>query len=174
MVFQSIREVLKNPAYATISVITSALIFVVALLIPNIELVGIVFESSVANLAEKFGIIASLLGSITTSFTFYSATILVLIAVLSGLNLSMSIYLFRTKASGLSQNVLGFLGFGTGAVGIGCSACGSIALASFIGGTLTFLPFAGAEFGLVGIILLVISIRSIGIRISKPLVCEIK
>ena len=59
---------------------------------------------------------------------------------------------------------------------MGCAACGSVILTAFLGtigagGLLLLLPFHGAEFGIIGLLLLCASIRYLIKKIAEPLVC---
>jgi hypothetical protein len=72
----------------------------------------------------------------------------------------------------------GFLGLMSGVIGMGCAACGSLLLTSFLSlagasAVLTFLPFRGGEFGIVGVILLGFSIFTVSKQIQNPGVCKI-
>ena len=69
----------------------------------------------------------------------------------------------------------GLFGITSGVVGMGCAACGSFLLTSmlsFVGasGILAFLPLGGGEFGILGVILLGISLYMTAKKIQNPAV----
>ncbi|MEK7094025.1 MAG: hypothetical protein AAB903_01645, partial [Patescibacteria group bacterium] len=79
----------------------------------------------------------------------------------------------EVRQSGIAT---GFLGIASGALGMGCAACGSFLLTSGLSlvgasGILVFLPLAGAEFGILGVILISISIYLTAEQIQNPAIC---
>lgn len=150
-----------------------------ALWFPNLALISAVLAEPDEPLAAKLGILLSLLGALGTNFSLFSATYTVAIAVLFGINTAMIVFLLkqrRTVAAG--QNiVLGSGGMASGALGIGCAACGSLvasAALSFVGGAgaVAAMPLNGGEFGLLGVALLLVSLFFISRNIAQP-VCAL-
>ncbi len=179
MLFQALQKVFRKPKYILLAFITSVVIFVFATWLPNIRLIATIIGSSDASFSQKLGIPISLLGSITTNFTVLSASYTVAIAILFGINIAMLVYFMKRKISEVKQSgtVTGFAGIASGILGIGCAACGSFLLTSgltFVGvsGILVFLPLAGSEFGILGVILLLISIYLTAKQIENPAVCK--
>jgi len=77
-----------------------------------------------------------------------------------------------------SLTFTGIGGFVSGMFGIGCAACGTILFAgllNLLGITwlLAYLPLHGAEFGVVGVALLALTLYSFAKRINDPLLCKI-
>ncbi len=180
MLFQALPKVFGNPAYVLIAGGVSLTVFALAVLLPNASLIGIVVGSPDIPFSQKLGIPLSLLGSIITNFTALSALSTIAIAILFGINVAMMVYFLRRKISEVKQAgiTIGFLGVTSGIVGIGCAACGSFLLTSALSlfgasGILAFLPLAGGEFGILGVILLAISIHSIAKQIQHPAICNI-
>ncbi len=180
MVLQALQKVFQKPAYAFLALVLSAMMFAFAAWLPNIRLIISVVGSPDASLSQKLGIPLSLLGSITTNFTLLSASYTIAIAVLFGVSVAMMVYFLRRKISEVKQDGIatGFLGVASGVVGVGCAACGSFLLASglaLIGASsiLAYLPLAGAEFGILGVILLSVSIYLTAKKIQNPAVCKI-
>ncbi len=195
MVFQALQKVFRKPLYAFLALITSAVVFAFAVWLPNLPLIVRVMGHPGITLSQKFDLPVSLLGSIVTNFTVLSVSYTIAIAVLFGINLAMIVYFLRRKIvevrqSGLPAGPLrrnfseaskagittGFLGFASGVLGMGCAACGSFLLTSGLSlvgasGILAFLPLAGAEFGILGVILISISIYLTAKQIQNPAVC---
>lgn len=180
MIFQALQKVFSRATYVFTALATSAVIFAFAAWLPNIRLIASVVGSSDASFSQKLGIPISLLGSIATNFTMLSASYTIAIAVLFGVNLAMVIYFLKRKISEVKQTgiTMGFLGIASGVLGVGCAACGSFLLTSGLSlvgasGILAFLPFAGVEFGIIGVILLSVSIYLTAKQIQNPAVCKI-
>jgi len=117
-----------------------------------------------------------LFGSIQTNFSPTSATYTIAIAVLFGINIALLAYYIRSRQSSVisSGATLSISGLVSGVFGIGCAACGTFILTSFLSafgavGVLSFLPFSGEEFGFLGVGLLVYSIYVISRKINSPL-----
>mgnify|MGYP000431893244 CR=1 FL=1 len=180
MLFQALQKVFRKPLYVFIALITSAVMFVFATWLPNFRLIASVIGSSDASFSQKLGIPISLFGSISTNFTTLSALYTIAIAILFGVSLAMVVYFMRRKISEVRQSgtVAGFVGVASGVLGIGCAACGSLILTSGLAlfgasGVLAFLPLAGGEFGILGVILLLVSIYFTAKQIENPAVCKI-
>lgn len=178
MVFQALRKVFRKPIYALIALIMSFTMFALAVWLPNISLIVSVMSHSGISFSDKLNLPVSLLGSIATNFTSLSASYTIAIATLFGVNLSMVVYLLRRKVTEVEKNgvATGFLGITSGVLGVGCAACGSLALTSvlaFFGasGALALLPLAGGEFGILGVALLSVSIYLTAKQIQNPAVC---
>lgn len=180
MIFRAFKKVFQKPLYAVIWAMTSLTAFVLAVWLPNIGLVADVLFSS-GSLSERFSLPLSLLGSISTNFSILSASFVIATVILLGVNLAMVIFFFRCRSDGFNRAgaATGFIGTASGALGVGCVACGSgtlliTALLTLIGvGALTqLLPFKGQEFSVVGIIFLIASIYFTARQIEKPNVCK--
>ncbi|MSR71574.1 MAG: hypothetical protein EXS50_02830 [Candidatus Taylorbacteria bacterium] len=180
MLFQALQKVFRKPTYALLALAVSLTIFTFAVWFPNIRLIATVISSDDTSFSQKFGIPISLLGSIITNFTTFSALSMIVIAILFGVNVAVIVYFLRRKIGEVKQSGIatGFLGITSGVVGIGCAACGSFLLTSglaLIGAVsiLAFLPLAGGEFGIIGVILISASIYLTAKQIQNPAVCKI-
>ena len=184
-------EVFANSSYIALASTLAIAAFIFAVWLPNFGLIGEVFSTSSAPLAAKLKVAISLLGGIGTNFSFLSAGYTIAIAALFGINLAMIVYfLKRTRLrqgfggqarAGLSRQNLaaGVGGIASGALGIGCAACGSFilstALSSFgAAGALAILPLRGGEFGILSVVLLAFSLILISRKIAAPLTCNVK
>ena len=70
----------------------------------------------------------------------------------------------------------GFGGIASGALGIGCAACGSFILTATLSSVgaasaLAILPLRGGEFGILSVILLATSLVVVSNKIAEPLMC---
>jgi len=166
--------------YGLIDVAVIIVVFFFATWLPNFRLLWGVLGSSGVPFLDKLGLPLNLIGGIATNFTLFSASYTIAIAVLFGMNIAMIIYFLRRKIADARQAGIstGFLGIASGVLGIGCAACGSFILMNiltFIGASwvLSYLPLAGAEFGILGVSLLAISIYLTSRQIQNPTVCKI-
>lgn len=180
MIFQALQKVFRKPSYILLALITGVVMFTFATWLPNIRLIATIVGSPDVSFLQKLEIPISLLGSITTNFTLLSATYTIAIAILVGVNMAMVIYFLRRKISEVKQAGIatGFLGVISGVLGVGCAACGSFLLTSgltFVGASsvLAYLPLAGGEFGILGVLLLSFSIYLTAKKIQNPAVCKI-
>lgn len=180
MVIQALQKVFRKPMYIFLALITSLVVFAFAVWLPNIPLIVKVMGHPGIPLTQKLDLPISLLGSIVTNFTLLSASYTIAIALLFGVSVAMTVYFLRRKISEVKQAGIatGFLGVASGVVGVGCAACGSFLLTNglaLIGasGVLAYLPLAGGEFGILGVILLSVSIYLTAKQIQNPAVCKI-
>ncbi len=179
MLFQALRKVFRKPSYALLAFITGLAVFAFAVWLPNISLIVSVMAHPGIPLSRKLDLPISLLGSIATNFTLLSASYTIAIAVLFGIYFAMIVYFLRRKISQVKQGGMaaGFFGVASGALGVGCAACGSLLLTSILSffgasGALALLPLVGGEFGILGVILLAVSLYLTAKQIQNPAVCR--
>lgn len=178
---QAFKKVFRNTAYQATAVFVALGVFLVSVYAQNLALVGSILSSS-AGVGAKAKFLFSLLGGIHTNATLLSATNIIVLSVLFGVNISMMVYVIkrnRAARNSVADTGRSLSGIVFGALGIGCSACGSLILtpllASFgASGFLAALPLKGTEFGFVGVILLIVSIWFLGKKINDPLVCPVE
>jgi len=183
MMHVALRRVYSRPFYVVLTVITAALTLSVLLLLPNQSLLFSILLSPAVSVASKVVFFVSLHGTLFSNFTWFTGTYTVLIAALFGINASLLwFYVSRTRQVTKTDSTLTFTGIGgfvSGLFGIGCAACGTIIVSGFlklfgIAWLLTYLPLHGAEFGVLGVILLSLTTYSLAKRINDPLVCPVK
>jgi hypothetical protein len=99
---------------------------------------------------------------------------------LFGLDVAMILYFLNRRIVDVKEAGIGtgFLGITSGVLGMGCAACGSFLLTSVlslfgVSWLLSYLPLAGEEFGIVGVLLIAISIYLTAKKIQNPAVCKI-
>ncbi len=179
MVTTALRKVFRRPAYLLLALAASAMLFALAVWLPNLRLVITILGSPDTSLVQKLTIPFSLLGAIATNFNRLAAASTVAIAVLFGVNLALVVYFLRRRIAAVKRSgvATGLLGVASGALGMGCAACGSLLLtvSLTLGGAssiLTRLPFGGGEFEALGVLLLVAAIRLTARQIQNPAACQ--
>lgn len=179
MLVRALRQVFRKPAYALLAFAVGATVFAFAVWLPNIPLIVQVMGHPGVPLIQKLELPVSLLRSIATNFTPFSASYTVAIAVLFGVDFAMIVYFLRRRVDDATHGgvAAGFFGIASGAIGMGCASCGSFLLTStlsFFGaaGILAALPLQGGEFGIFGVILLGASLVVTARQIQNPAVCR--
>ncbi|MFT7644806.1 MAG: uncharacterized membrane protein YjfL (UPF0719 family) [Candidatus Paceibacteria bacterium] len=177
-----LRRVFRHVRYILGATGVAFTVLSAALLLPNLSIIiQVVFSGSVS-FGTKISFVVSLYGSLFTNFTLLSAFFVVLTAVFFGINIALLTYYIRRrqiKNHNTTHHLSSIGGLLSAALGIGCVACGSVVLTSVFGlfgagGLLLLLPFNGAEFGMLGILLLLFSIYYLIRKIQDPIVCPIK
>ena len=180
MVIQALQKVFRKPQYTILALVISAAVFAFAVWLPNLPLIVQIMGHPGISFSQKLDLPISLLGSIVTNFTLLSASYTIAIAILFGINVSMIVYFLRRRVDEVKQAGLatGLFGITSGVVGMGCAACGSFLLMSTLSlvgasGILAFLPLNGGEFGILGVILLGVSLYMTAKKIQNPAICKI-
>lgn len=176
----ALGQVFAHPSYIALAGALAIVAFLLAVWLPNLGLLGDVFFESGAPLAAKLGIALSLLGGIGTNFSPLTAGSTIAIAVLFGISAAMIVYLLKQRrVAAAGQNIaIGSDAVASGVVGIGCAACGSLILGGVVpvlgtAGALALLPLNGAEFGILSIVLLFVSLLLISRNIAEPAACPL-
>ena len=174
----ALRQVFAHPSYAALAGVLAIAAFLLAVWFPNLGLLAEVFAGSNAPLAAKLGIALSLLGGIATNFSLLSAGYTVTIAILFGMSGAMIVYLLKQKrVAAAGRNIaIGSGGVASGVLGVGCAACGSLILGAAFpslaaAGALAALPLDGAEFGILSVALLAVSLFLVSKSIAEPAAC---
>ncbi len=174
-------EVFANISYIALASALAIVVFLFAVWFPNFSLIGEVFNTSSAPLAIKLKLAWSLLGGISTNFSLLSAGYTIAIAMLFGINLAMITYFLKRARARLARQDMaaGIGGIASGALGIGCAACGPFILSTMfsslgVAGAFAILPFRGGEFGILSVVLLAFSLVLISKKIAAPLTCNVK
>lgn len=179
MIRRAFTKVFSRPAYIALALVAGMSVLLFVLWFPNLGLIASVIASPDATLVEKINLPISLLGSISTNFSFFSASYTVAVSLLFGVYSALMVYFLRRRIEVTNGGaVTGILGIASGVIGIGCAACGSIAastILSLIGvsGVVALLPLGGSEFGIIGIVLFLVAIRTLAKQIETPAVCRI-
>ena len=107
----------------------------------------------------KWNILIALLEGLSTNMTTFSLGVLIVTAVLTGMNLTLLVQrLSSLKNSGKLRLMVGGSSV-IGIIGSGCAACGlSLLTIIGLGGSLSYLPFRGTEISIITIIILIYSL----------------
>ncbi len=175
---RSFANIFKNPLYVTLATAVGLLMFALATLLPNRSLLFSVLADSSVAFESKITLPISLLGSIATNFTPLVAFSIVITAVLVGVNAALIVQILMRGEMIWSGPATGATGIFSGILGVGCAACGSLILSAILGtaagaSIIAVLPLRGGEFGIIGILLLLVSTYLLGRQILRPPVCEI-
>jgi hypothetical protein len=182
MILTGLRLIFARPTILLLAAGLAILAFVIAALLPNLGLAWQIVSSGAISLADKVNVVASLIGSIGTGTSGLSIAMTVAIAILFGANGAAVAFLLRQRTQGFvgaTQATTSLAGLATGIAGVGCAACGTVAIGPVLsllglGGTLAFLPFGGQEFSLLAIALLVGSLLLAAKRAAMAPSCAIR
>ncbi|MEO8187186.1 MAG: hypothetical protein ABI580_07455 [Burkholderiaceae bacterium] len=173
-------QVFVYPSYIALAGVLAILAFLLAVWFPNLGLIGEIFSDPNAPLAAKLSLALSLLGGIGTNFSLLSAAYTIAIAVMFGITAAMIIYLLRqNRGASAGQNIaIGSGGLASGALGIGCAACGSLILGAVfpsvaVAGALAVLPLKGEEFGILSVALFFVSLLLVSKNIAQATACPL-
>jgi hypothetical protein len=165
--YKKLFSIYKKPYAVLLTFAVALLVFTAAVWLPNIVIIMTVWSSASVTVGEKIAFMGNLYQSIGTNFTFISATYTIVIALLFGIQVTLLQHYIKTVKTSRSSlrrvNGTGIGGVVAGIFGIGCAACGTFVLSSFLsligaGGLVALLPFGGEEFGFLGVALLGYSI----------------
>lgn len=181
MLWRVLRRVYAHPSYWALSAAVSGLTLSLMVLLPNMAVLSAVLFSPAVSALSKVAFVGALYGSLVTNFTIVSAVSVVLISGLFGINAALLGY-FIKRARGVGKvratRTTTLSGMVAAVLGVGCAACGSAVLVVVlkligIAWIISYLPLHGAEFGLIGVGLLLLTTRSLARKISDPLVCPL-
>jgi len=174
-VLQPILIVLQKPSYALIALGVTLALLLIASWLPNRGFLSYIIRSDAFSLIDKLAFIFSLKG-LTINATRLSLSLLIITAILSGINIALLTYYLKTRvflerAAGATA-----LGIAGSLIGIGCASCGSVILASLFGfagsaSVIGILPFKGLELGIAGLLLVAFSTSIVARKIDQSLVC---
>ena len=145
----------------------------------NHSLVSFALSADFLDASEKlklmYGIVPTLINSTKGVSLFFT----IIAFVLSGINIALLVYYMTHRVKIQHAAGVGVIGIVISMVGVGCGACGSVLLTTLLGvgtGTqlLGWLPFAGIEFSLISIVIVIASSVYLLQTINKPDICPIK
>ncbi|MFB6194271.1 MAG: hypothetical protein ABEI75_04330, partial [Halobaculum sp.] len=157
------RLVLTAPAYAVLAVLAAVVAltgFVVSL---NLTLVMDVVVNGALPLRNRLTVFVELFPFVGTSFGPVQGSLLLVVAGLTGVDVSMAVYHFTQHGVSLREGSTSAAGVVLGTLGAGCAACGSAVLVGLlslfgVSGSILFLPLDGLEFALAAVVVLTLSI----------------
>jgi len=156
------RLVVTIPLYTIIAAVAAVLGLTLFVLSQNLPLTGFLLTGSLP-LDSRVVILTQQYPFVGTNYDAIQGVLLLVTALLIGVNTAMLVYHVREHALSAAQGTTSVAGVVLGTLGAGCAACGSAVLAgvlSLFGATasLTFLPLEGLEFALVAVVALVLSV----------------
>jgi hypothetical protein len=157
------RLVLTLPTYAVVALVAAVAALTVFVVSLNVTLVLDLVVGGSLPLSSRLVVLTELYPFVGTSFHWSQGVLLLVVALLSGVDVAMAAYHFREHGLDVQQGGAGAIGLVLGTLGAGCAACGSavlLGLLSLFGvtSTLLFLPLDGLEFALLALVVLVLSI----------------
>lgn len=174
------RLVLSVPTYAGFASVTGFLSLTVFVSSLNLSLVQFALTGDLS-MAARATILLNLYPFVGTAFDALQGSLLVVVAVLFGVDLSMVTYHLQEHGVSLSGGGGSAVGAVLGALGAGCAACGSavlVGILSMFGITtsLLFLPLDGLEFAVLALVTLTLSIYWVadGMRGGHVAGCPVK
>ena len=174
----SFRLVFSKKFYIFLALIITILFFIGGVILTTVHFLKLFFSYTQPDFYIRSGVISKTWNFFGENSTVWSKYLLVIVSVLSGINISMFLFYLKRRIKLERSLGTGFFGTIVGLLGIGCASCGSIFLSSIFGyaavtSFLGILPFQGQEIGVVGILLLLISIYLIANKIQNPNSCKI-
>jgi len=177
----SLFKIFAKPSYFILAASSALFIFSFIKLSTNIYFLKNIILSDSISFFSALKIAANLIFDSEIHINAVSNALSAAVSVLAGINVSLFVFYIKLrKASiGVKNGAPGIFGFLSGIMGIGCIPCGSIFFTSFLplfsmGWIVALLPFRGAEFSILSIILLAWSIKVILQNINTPTVCPVK
>ncbi len=173
---KTIMTILIKEGYIIVLLILFVAMFLLYSLIPNMSEV-----SNLSRLDTDFNgdgqiLIQGLLALMVHSGEGTLLPVL-LLSLASALAMTLMVKYYKVHGKFLiSSGGAGVLGAVAGVLGIGCVACGTLALTTVLGlfglgFVIRFLPFGGIELYYMSIVLILVSIIQLIYIIKKPLVC---
>lgn len=177
-VVASLKTVFSRPWYIGLALAVALTLLFLAIWLPNISFLKHITVSNTYSFSDKVAILWSSLGFIKTNSTPVTRTLIITVIILSGVNVSLLAFYLKNRIKLEKAAGSGVLGTIAGLLGVGCTSCGSVLLSSIFGlsataGFIGVLPLKGAEFGIVGILILTLSIYLIAKKIQTPFVCKV-
>lgn len=175
MYLQKLKSIYRNAWSWIITLLVFFAFLSLIVILQNLELIQVVSNSGTLSIAQKIKTLLSLYGSLESNASTFSLVSTLILGILFAIHIVVFIKVIkeRKKLAGAT----GVLGMLTGLFGVGCAACGSLLItgvfATGAGVLLTALPFSGVEFSILGIILLVISLRKLLKQYQEPVVCSV-
>lgn len=174
----SLKTVFRHPTYTIVAILVALFLLLLAIWLPNLTFLRHVADSDTYSLSAKLNIYWTSIGFLKTNFTVLTRTFTIIVVALSGINIAMLTFYIRNRIKLEKAAGIGIVGTAAGLLGVGCTSCGSVILSSIIGigasnSFLGFFPLKGAEFGILGTIIILFSIYLIAHKIKNPNLCKI-
>ena len=177
-ILPAFRLVFSRWHYILLVFVVAIIFFWGTVLLQSISFLKFASTYTPSEFWARFRIIFQVWGFFKINSTLWSRWLVFLVSILAGINFSMLIFYLRRKIKLEKSAGTGFVGIIVGIFGVGCASCGSVVLSSIFGYTATTnflatLPFHGIEIGILGLLLLLLSIYLLASKIQNPSVCKI-
>ena len=178
-VLKSIKLIFSKAGYIFITFLSAWLIIASVSILPNRGLLGIIWKSSYLNWPDKLIFFFKLSFNIFYNQGLFNNLFLPFVSLAFGMTVALLVYYTSRQIKIGKEAGLGLLGIIAGVIGVGCGACGSVAIASILGvgasAQLTGeLPLKGLEFSIISLILLGVSFVFLSKKVNQPPVCKIE
>lgn len=170
----------RRPYNVALALGSALLVFFATTSVGSYSLMSYIVRENSLPLSEKLSLLSHILRSPLYSPISAETMFLAVLALLIGINITLTIFYIRLHQSapsktGTASSIGGLI---ASVLGIGCAACGSLLLTSFAAsfgglGALSLLPYGGEEIGYLGAVLLFVSSIVLVRGINKPAVCTI-
>jgi len=162
--------VVRKPRYGMLGLGVATVIMIIFSWLPNW---GLIQQTANPRL------MIALIGSLLTNYHTLDLVMLLSSALLAGLQTAMVMAHLSLKVKVGQEAGLSVVGIVSSLLGVGCASCGSILITSLFGIGTTgviaqYLPLGGMEFGLVGIVILVVMIMMTAKKLHEAKFCQIK
>ncbi|MBI2314448.1 hypothetical protein HYU93_00085 [Candidatus Daviesbacteria bacterium] len=160
--------------FIILSLVLAFIYLILSVYLMNFTLVKLTITGSYP-MGYKFNLLVNLLGGMLTAMTGTGLLILILTAILAGINLVLlSKRILILKFSGKLHWVAGGSSL-LGIAGSGCAACGLPVIALLgLSGSIAYLPFGGSEISVISLALLSISLYFLLKSYNKELSCKVQ
>ncbi len=180
IIIKAIKLVFINVRYIVTGAVFALIVYFLSVFTNKLGFINYTVGSDIFTFFTKVKLIFQSLFSIDTNFTsLFTFWTVVLLAIVSGINIAMLVYLLRRQAKASKEAGASFFGIIAGMFGIGCAACGSVILTSIFGlgftaSLISFLPLDGGEFMILALIVMIISVYYVSKKIVDPMICKPK
>lgn len=171
--------VFTRPLYAFLTVVVALAIFFASIALPIRLQLSFFLPLQPTFWSKPYFFLVYPFKALPLNFTGSAIVTTATIALLFGISTGLLVYYFRSRAALYRGTGVSMVGMMSGLLGIGCTACGSVLLSSFLGFSATtaflgWLPLRGLEFSLLAIFMLLLSIYLVSKKIANPANCKIK
>lgn len=181
LVVRTVRLVFGRPVYALLGFVLASTTLTALVLSLNGQFVRDVVLFGTAPLDVRLELVALQFPFVGPTFSPLQGTLIVLIAILAGIDLTVLVYHVREHVLSIHGGSGSVVGVFFGVLGAGCAACGPAVLGgmlSLVGGAALFalLPLEGLEIAIasVGMLLLSLYWLADGMRAGRIAGCPIE
>ncbi|PJE58539.1 MAG: hypothetical protein COU81_00150 [Candidatus Portnoybacteria bacterium CG10_big_fil_rev_8_21_14_0_10_36_7] len=172
------KTVFSDLYYVVLAILVSLGFFIFSVWLSSYNLLYHTLTSNLLSFSYKLALTFNFWELIRINLLAPNLFLVSLVAILFGINISALVFyikkqiaISRSAKISVWASLISFLG-------IGCLSCGSVIISSLFGFSATaafigFLPFHGYEFGIIGILSLLISIYLLSKKINNNFACEV-